>query len=154
MANLNKVLLIGNLTRDPSVTYTPKGTAVTDIGIAVNRTWKDESGKKQEEVTFVDVTFFGRQAEVIDEHCSKGKSVYIEGRLKLETWQDKESGSTRSKIKVIGEHIQFLGSRSADDATPSRNQERPAEPDRQSYPRSGGHGQPYGKGGLDDDLPM
>ena len=111
MASFNKVLLLGNLTRDPEVRYTPKGSAVADLGLAVNRTYTTEGGEKREEVTFVDVTFWGRTAEVAGEYLKKGRSVFIEGRLQLDTWDDKQSGQKRSKLKVIGEMMQMLGSR-------------------------------------------
>src|SRR6476619_1572827 len=111
MASYNKVLLLGNLTRDPEVRYTPKGTAVTDLGIAVTRQYTLDTGEKREEVTFVDVTFWGRTAEVAAEYLRKGRSVFIEGRLQLDTWDDKQSGQKRSKLKVIGEMMQMLGSR-------------------------------------------
>jgi single-strand DNA-binding protein len=110
MASFNKVILLGNLTRDPEVRYTPKGSAVTDLGIAVNRQYTLESGEKREEVTFVDVTFWGRTAEVAGEYLKKGRPVFIEGRLQLDTWDDKQSGQKRSKLKVIGETMQMLGS--------------------------------------------
>lgn len=109
MANLNKVLLIGNLTRDPEVRYTPKGTAICTLGMAVNRNWTTESGEKKEEVTFVDVDVWGRQAETISQYMSKGRPIFIEGRLKLDSWDDKETGQKRSKIKVVCENFQFLG---------------------------------------------
>jgi len=108
MANLNKVMLIGNLTRDPELRYTPKGTAVADIGLAINRVWSNEAGQKQEETTFVDVTLWGRQAELAEKYLSKGRGAYIEGRLQLDTWDDKETGKKRSKLKVVGENLQFL----------------------------------------------
>jgi len=111
MPNLNKVMLMGNLTRDPEIKYTPKGTAVADIGLAVNRVWASESGEKREEVTFVDVELWGRQAELAGEYLKKGRPVYIEGRLKLDTWDDKQSGQKRSKMRVVCENMQFLGSR-------------------------------------------
>jgi single-strand DNA-binding protein len=111
MASFNKVLLLGNLTRDPEVRYTPKGSAVADLGIAVNRQYTLDSGEKREEVTFVDVTFWGRTAEVAGEYLKKGRPVFIEGRLQLDTWDDKQSGQKRSKLKVIGEMMQMLGSR-------------------------------------------
>src|ERR1700732_1603369 len=111
MANLNRVLLIGNLTRDPEVRYTPKGTAVADIGIAVNRVYSGEDGEKKEEVTFVDVTLWGRQAEVAQEYLAKGRQVLIEGRLQLDTWEDKESGQKRSKLKVVSENMKMVGGR-------------------------------------------
>jgi single-strand DNA-binding protein len=111
MASFNKVLLLGNLTRDPEVRYTPKGSAVADLGIAVNRQYTLDTGEKREEVTFVDVTFWGRTAEVAGEYLKKGRQVFIEGRLQLDTWDDKQSGQKRSKLKVIGEMMQMLGGR-------------------------------------------
>ncbi len=111
MANFNKVILLGNLTRDPEVRYTPKGSAVTEIGLAVNRVYSTESGEKREETTFVDVTLWGRTAEIAGEYLKKGRPVLIEGRLQLDTWDDKTSGQKRSKLKVVGEGLQLLGSR-------------------------------------------
>jgi single-strand DNA-binding protein len=112
MPNLNKVMLMGNLTRDPEIKYTPKGTAIAQIGLAVNRVFTlPDSGEKREEVTFVDVEAYGKQAETIGEYCKKGRPIYIEGRLKLDTWDDKQSGQKRSKMKVVLESFQFLGSR-------------------------------------------
>src|SRR5438105_221602 len=109
MASFNKVILLGNLTRDPEVRYTPKGTAVTEIGMAINRTYTAENGEKREETTFVDVTLWGRTAEIAGEYLKKGRPVFIEGRLQLDTWDDKQSGQKRSKLKVIGETMQMLG---------------------------------------------
>jgi single-strand DNA-binding protein len=109
MANFNKVLLMGNLTRDPEVRYTPKGTAIANIGLAVNRAWTNENGEKKEEVTFVDVEVWGRQAETAGQYLSKGRPVFIEGRLRLDSWEDKESGQKRNKLKVVAERVQFLG---------------------------------------------
>jgi single-strand DNA-binding protein len=111
MANLNKVLLMGNLTRDPEVRYTPKGTAVAELGIAVNRIYSGENGEKREEVTFVDVTVWGRTAENVGEYLKKGRPVFIEGRLQLDSWEDKQSGQKRNKLKVVADNVQFLGSR-------------------------------------------
>jgi single-strand DNA-binding protein len=108
MANLNKVMLIGNLTRDPELRYTPKGTAVTDLALAINRVWSNDQGQKQEETTFVDVTFWGRQAEIAQQYLAKGRGVYIEGRLQMDTWDDKETGKKRSRLKIHGENLQFL----------------------------------------------
>ena len=110
MASFNKVILLGNLTRDPEVRYTPKGTAVTDLGLAVNRTYTADNGEKREEVTFVDVTFWGRTAEVAGEYLKKGRPVFVEGRLQLDSWDDKTSGQKLTKLKVIGENMQMLGS--------------------------------------------
>lgn len=112
MASFNKVILMGNLTRDPQTRYTPSGTAVAEIGLAVNRSWYDkQTQQRKEEVTFVDVTLWGRQAEVAGEYLSKGRSVLIEGRLQLDQWQDKESGQNRSKLKVVGESMTMVGGR-------------------------------------------
>ena len=111
MASFNKVMLIGNLTRDPEIKYTPKGTAIADIGLAVNRNYTTESGEKREEVTFIDVTLWGRVAEIVGEYCKKGRPLFVEGRLQLDTWDDKATGQKRIKLKVVGENIQLLGSR-------------------------------------------
>jgi single-strand DNA-binding protein len=110
MPNFNKVILAGNLTRDPELRYTPKGTAVCKIGIAINRNWTTESGEKKEDVTFVDVDFFGKTAEVIGQYLKKGRPILIEGRLKYDQWDDRQSGQKRSKLGVIGESFQFLES--------------------------------------------
>src|SRR6202040_602809 len=111
MASFNKVILLGNLTRDPEVRYTPKGSAVCDLGIAVNRSYTTDAGEKREEATFVDVTLWGRTAEVAGEYLKKGRPVFIEGRLQLDSWDDKQTGQKRSKLKVVGEGLQLLGSR-------------------------------------------
>ncbi len=109
MPSYNKVILIGNLTRDPEVRYTPKGTAICKVGLAVNRTWTNEAREKKEEVTFVDVDLFGRTAENVAQYMRKGRSLMVEGRLKLDQWDDKQSGQKRSKLGVVGEAVQFLG---------------------------------------------
>lgn len=112
MASFNRVILMGNLTRDPEVRYTPGGTAVTDIGLAVNRYWTDKgSNERKEETTFIDVTLWGRQAEIAGEYLAKGRPVLIEGRLHLDQWDDRETGQKRSRLKVVGETMQLLGSR-------------------------------------------
>lgn len=111
MASFNKVILVGNLTRDPEVRYTPKGSAVCDLGLAVNRQYSLENGEKREEVTFVDVVLWARLAEIAGEYLKKGRPVLIEGRLQLDSWDDKQSGQKRSKLRVIGETMQLLGSR-------------------------------------------
>lgn len=108
MANLNKVQLIGNLTRDPEVKYTPKGMAVTELGMAINRYYTPDGGERREETTFVDVTLWGKQAELAGQYLKKGRPVYIEGRLQLDSWEDKQSGQKRSKLRVVGEAMQFL----------------------------------------------
>ena len=111
MANFNKVMLMGNLTRDPEIRYTPKGTAVCEIGLAINRYFSGENGDKREETTFVDVTLWGRHAEIAQEYLKKGRPVFIEGRLQLDTWDDKTSGQKRSKLRVVAESMQLIGSR-------------------------------------------
>ena len=110
MASFNKVILVGNLTRDPELRYTPKGTAIAKFGLAVNRVWTSESGEKKEEVTFVDIDVFGRTAENVAQYMRKGSPMLVEGRLRLDQWDDKQTGQKRSKLGVVGEIIQFLGS--------------------------------------------
>jgi single-strand DNA-binding protein len=109
MAGYNKVILIGNLTRDPELRYTPQGVAIAKIGLAVNRTWKTESGETKEEVTFVDVDAFRRQAETLAQYLKKGSPLMVEGRLKLDQWDDKQTGQKRSRLGVVLEGFQFLG---------------------------------------------
>jgi single-strand DNA-binding protein len=111
MASLNKVMLIGNVTRDPEVKYTPKGSAVADIGLAINRTYQNQGGEKVEEVTYLDVELWGRLAEIAGEYAKKGRSIFIEGRLRMDSWEDKQSGQKRNRLKVVGEGLQLLGSR-------------------------------------------
>jgi len=120
MPSLNKVLLMGNLTRDPELRYTPKGLAVAKLSLAINRTWKSESGELREEVTFVDAGAFGRQAETLASHVKKGRPLFIEGRLKLDQWDDKQTGQKRSKLNVIIESFQFLDSGRRDAEAPAR----------------------------------
>ncbi len=112
MASFNRVILVGNLTRDPQVKYTPGGQAVSEIGMAVSRSWFDKNtNQRKEDVTFVDVTLWGRTAEIAGEYLAKGRPVLIEGRLQLDQWDDKETGQKRSKLRVVGESMQMLGSR-------------------------------------------
>ena len=111
MANVNKVILIGNVTRDPEVKFTPKGSAVADLGLAINRNYTLDNGEKREETTFVDVELWGRLAEIAGEYAKKGRPIYIEGRLRMDTWEDKASGQKRSRMKVVGENLQLLGGR-------------------------------------------
>lgn len=110
MASFNKVILVGNLTRDPELRYTPKGVAIAKIGLAVNRTWRSETGETKEEVTFVDIDAFGRQAETIGQYLKKGRPILIEGRLRLDQWDDKQTGQKRSRLGVVLENFQFLDS--------------------------------------------
>jgi single-strand DNA-binding protein len=110
MASFNKVVLMGNLTRDPQMKYLPNSqTAITEFGIAMNRKYKTSSGEQREEVTFVDCTAWGRPAEVINQYCQKGKMIHIDGRLKLDTWDDKNGGGKRSKITVVVENFVLMG---------------------------------------------
>lgn len=119
MASFNKVILVGNLTRDPEVRYTPKGTAICKIGMAVNRVWTNEAGEKKEEVTFVDVDVFGRTAENVAQYMRKGRPLLVEGRLKLDQWDDKQTGQKKSKLGVVAETVQFLGTAPAGDGAPA-----------------------------------
>jgi single-strand DNA-binding protein len=143
MASFNKVILLGNLTRDPEVRYTPKGSAVCDLGLAVNRQYTLDNGEKREEVTFVDVVLWARLAEIAGEYLKKGRPVFIEGRLQLDTWDDKTSGQKRSKLRVIGETMQLLGSRpsgssgggeAADEERPARSGAKPSAPPKVAAP--------------------
>jgi single-strand DNA-binding protein len=157
MANLNKVMLIGNLTRDPELRYTPKGTAVAEFGLAINRVWNNEQNQKQEETTFVDVTLWGPARRNSPSSISpKGSPVYIEGRLNLDTWDDKATGQKRSKLKVIGEALQLLGSRSGNSG--GEHQERPqqsrAPQQQQARPPQGASAAPAEDYQEEDDIPF
>jgi single-strand DNA-binding protein len=131
MASFNRVILVGNLTRDPELRYTPNGKAIAKIGLAVNRAWTTESGEKKEEVTFVDVDTFGRTAENVGQYMRKGSPILIEGRLRLDQWDDKQTGQKRSKLGVVAEIVQFLGGPRGGDSgggAPAPNRPRTAEP--------------------------
>lgn len=137
MASFNKVILMGNLTRDPELRYTPKGTAVAKFGLAVNRVWRTETGENKEEVTFVDVDVFGRTAENVSQYMRKGSPIFIEGRLRLDTWEDKQTQQKRSKLGVVADVVQFLGGsrqgepgsvESPNTTAPSQPRPRPAAP--------------------------
>jgi len=138
MANLNRVLLIGRLTRDPELRYTPSGSAVTEFGLAVNRNFKDSSGERREQTCFVDIQAWGRQAEVINEYLRKGRQVFVEGRLDFSSWETPE-GQKRSKLRVVVENFQFLGGR---DEGGGYAQRGPA------HVESGGATQPSSEGGY------
>jgi len=127
MASYNKVILMGNLTRDPELRYTPKGMAIAKLGLAVNRTWKNEAGETKEEVTFVDIDSFGRTAEIVAQYKRKGEAILIEGRLRLDTWDDKQTGQKRSKLGVVAETVQFIGGK-RDDAGGGAPPSRPSSP--------------------------
>jgi single-strand DNA-binding protein len=128
MASFNKVILVGNLTRDPELRYTPKGTAIAKIGVAVNRVWTNEAGEKKEEVTFVDVDVFGRTAENVGQYMRKGRPILIEGRLRLDQWDDKQTGQKKSRLGVVAETVQFLGSPGGGGEGGAAPAARPARP--------------------------
>jgi single-strand DNA-binding protein len=121
MANLNRVFLIGSLTREPELHYTQKGTPVAEIALAINRAWRDESGQKREEVTCVDVVLWGRLSEVAQRYLTKGRPVFIEGRLQLDSWE--REGQKHSKLQVVGENLQLLPSRDRSPADRARQRE-------------------------------
>ncbi len=158
MANLNKVMLIGNLTRDPELRHTPKGTAVSEISLAINRNWTNEQGQKQEDTTFVEVTLWGRQAEVVQQYVTKGSPIYIEGRLQLDSWDDKETGKKRSKLRVVGENFQFLagkpGTGTGGAGYIDRPQQESSAPQARSAPPQGGSAAPADDFMEDDDIPF
>jgi single-strand DNA-binding protein len=178
MASYNKVMLMGNLTRDPEVRYTPKGSAVADLAIAVNRVYTADNGEKREEVTYVDVVLWARLAEIANQYLRKGSPVFIEGRLQMDSWEDKQTGQKRSRLRVVGEIMQMLGgkrdgggddqgggggggggfqqrppqqNRSAGGSAPQRGN----QPARQSQPASDEYGEgPITDGLEDDDIPF
>jgi single-strand DNA-binding protein len=164
MSSFNKVILLGNLTRDPQVRYTPGGTAVAELGLAVNRTWFDQkTNTRRDETTFVDVTLWGRQAEVAGEYLAKGRQVLIEGRLQLDTWEDKESGQKRSKLKVVSENMKMVGGkgegpRGEGGGGGGRSEGGRSEGQRSAAPRemenSGGGGDDFHESQPDDDVPF
>lgn len=162
-------MLIGNLTRDPEVRYTPKGSAVADLAIAVNRNYTAENGEKREEVTYVDIVLWAKLAELAGQYLKKGRPVFIEGRLQMDQWEDKQTGQKRSRLRVVGENMQFLGSRDGgggdngeESHAPSRPINRPAGggggnryQQSSSRPPQQSHNDEFGEGpiteGLDDD---
>jgi len=146
MANVNKVILIGNLTRDVELKSTPKGTAVASCSLAINRSYKTDQGEKREETTYVDVEFWGRVAEIVAEYVKKGNPLYVEGRLKQESWDDKETGKKRARLKVVAENIQLLGSRAKPSTKPADSES--ASESEESGPVS----RPLGP--VDDDIPF
>lgn len=156
MASFNKVILAGNLTRDVEVRYTPGGSAVCDLGLAVNRSWFDKnSNSRKEEVTFIDVTLWGRTAEVAGEYLSKGRSVLIEGRLQLDQWDDRESGQKRSKLKVVGENMTMLGGGNGGGQQQQGQQQYQTQYQNQRYQQPAGNDgfdQPSGVQGWQPDL--
>jgi single-strand DNA-binding protein len=128
MASFNKVIIAGNLTRDPELRYLPKGTAVAQFALAVNRTWKSESGESKEEVNFIEIEAFGRQAEVIAQYMRKGRPLLVEGRLKQDTWEDKTTHQKKSKLKVVLESFSFIDSKGPAEGGGSEAPRRAAAP--------------------------
>jgi len=158
MPNLNRVLLMGNLTRDPEIRYTPSGMAVASFGLAVNRRFRDKtSGEMREEVTFVDIDFFGKQAELAGQYLAKGRPLFVEGRLKLDQWEDRATGQKRSKLKVVGDHFQFLGTRDGGaggaGGAPRAGGAAPQRPARPAGPAKASGGEaPEAPDGADDNF--
>lgn len=156
MANFNKVMLIGNLTRDPELRVTPKGTAICQFGLAINRQFKDESGATRDETTFVDIEAWGRQGETISKYCTKGRPLFVEGRLRFDQWEDKASGQKRSRLKVVLENFQFLGEGRRDGGgAPGGGEEADQTPERHAPPpRSAARPPAPPAENLDEDVPF
>lgn len=155
MPNLNKVMLMGNLTRDPELRYTAGNTAVVNLGLAVNRRWKNQNGEQQEETTFVDCEAWGRTAEVLNQYLQKGRPVYLEGRLRLDQWQDKD-GQNRSKLKVVVETFQFIDAKQGGPGSGNEGAPRSAPPRRNAPApsNSGGGGGEYHEPIDEGDIPF
>jgi single-strand DNA-binding protein len=151
MASFNRVILVGNLTRDVDLRYTPNQTAVTDIGLAVNDRVK-KNNEWVDETTFVDVTLWGRQAEVANEYLSKGAPVLIEGRLRLDTWE--QDGQKRSKLRVVGEKMQMLGGRSGGGSGGAPSGGSRTQSSGQGDYAGAGYGDVPMSGPGDDDVPF
>jgi single-strand DNA-binding protein len=156
MASVNRVILVGNLTRDPQLKYLPSQTPVAEFGLAMNRRFKTATGEDREEVCFVDCAAFGRPAEVINQYCQKGKLIYVEGRLKFDTWEDKQGGGKRSKLSVVVENFQFLGSREGGGSPPGGGYDAPpadaaeAPPAARKAPRPAATAPPAAQPPLDE----
>jgi single-strand DNA-binding protein len=153
MASFNKVILLGNITRDVQLKYLPSQTAVAEFGIACNRKFRTAQGEDREEVTFVDVTAFGKQAEVLNQYMSKGKPIFIEGRLKYDTWDDKNGGGKRSKLTVVIENFQFVGGRDGGGGGGGEGHQRSNDNYEQRPPQRGPARQPQGQGAPRNNAP-
>jgi single-strand DNA-binding protein len=153
MAYLNKVFLIGNLTRDPELRVTPKGTAICQFGIAVNRQFKDESGATRDETTFVDIEAWGKQGELVSKYLSKGSLAMVEGRLKLDQWEDKTTGQKRNKMKVVLDNVQFLSTRSGGGGGPSASAPE-GDSSAPAAPRPARPAAPAAQEAPDEDVPF
>lgn len=158
MASFNKVILAGNLTRDPDVRYLPKGTATVRLGLAINRNYTTDTGEKKEEVTFVDVDAYGRQAEVIGQYFKKGRPILVEGRLRLDQWEDKNTHQKQSRLKVVLEGFSFLDSGRTDSTSAAPGASRPAAAPVASSPApaapSAPAAEPEGPPPEEDDVPF
>lgn len=160
MPSLNKVLLMGNLTRDPELRVTPKGTPICQFSLAINRQFKMESGESREEVIYVDVEAWGKQGETIAKYCTKGRPLYVEGRLRLDQWEDKNTKEKRSRMKVVLEQFQFLGDgRGAGGGAPGApagefDQTGGPSPERHSPPPRSAGAKPASQENLDEDVPF
>ena len=129
MASFNKVILVGNLTRDPQLKYLPSQLAVAEFGLAVNHKFRTKTGEEREEVLFIDCSCFGKGGEIINQYCQKGKQILVEGRLRLDQWDDKQTGQKKSKLGVVAETVQFLGSPAGEGGgAPAPRAQRPAAP--------------------------
>ncbi len=160
MPALNKVLLMGNLTRDPELRVTPKGTPICQFGLAINRSYKMESGETREEVTFVDIEAWGKQGETIAKYLTKGRPLYVEGRLKLDSWEDKNTKEKRSRMKIVLENFQFLGDSrggggggGGGSSASGGGDESSASPERHSPPARSA-AKPGAQENLDEDVPF
>ena len=127
MASYNKVILLGNLTRDPQLSYTPSNTAVVEFGLATNRKWKDQSGNQRDDTCFVDCQMYGRRAEVINKYLHKGDPLFVEGRLKFDSWQTQD-GTKRSKLRIFVESFEFVGGKGKSTDAPVNRQAETAPP--------------------------
>jgi single-strand DNA-binding protein len=156
MASVNKVILIGNLGRDPETRYLPSGDAVTNISIATTEKWPDKGGEQQEHTEWHRVAFFGKTAEIAGEYLKKGSPVYVEGRIRTRKWQDKESGQDRYSTEIVADRMQLLGSRGGGGAEPLPRE--PREPATAGVSAGGGKAAPRKGGGnfeqMDDDIPF
>ena len=158
MASFNKVILLGNLTRDPELRYTPKGMATARLGLAVNRSYKTEGGETREEVTFIDVDAWGKQAELISQYLRKGAPLFLEGRLKFDQWDDKQTGQKVSKLRVVLENFQFVGGPRGEGAggsgAPGPTSAPAPRPARPAAPAASPTAESDGPPPEDDDVPF
>lgn len=160
MPSLNKVLLMGNLTRDPELRVTPKGTPICQFSLAINRQFKMESGESREEVIYVDIEAWGKQGETIAKYCTKGRPLFVEGRLRLDQWEDKNTKEKRSRMKVVLENFQFLGdgrgagSSGGGSSAAEPGVDQTSSPERFSPPPRAAASKPGAQENLDEDVPF